>query len=539
MQTIPVDDEMMIEDVRTSHDLLPLALCLVAVIILAGSSIFFWYCHPLLIFCDQGLYMHMAQLLLQGKVPYVDMFEINPPLAIYLHTPPVLAASFFHLTQPFAFALYIWTLILISSLVGGLAAWRSGSRGALYVSMAAILGMVFFSRGQTLDFGQRDHIFAILYFPFFLVRYLRWQGLKNNRALGIIAGILGGIGIALKHYFVPVALAAEVVWVIDKKSLRPLLSTETVAASLTLLLYGVHFVFLPKGELQTFFGFIVPIYQAGYSYYMTSLSYNVFWSRPDLYLMAATTIGALALARRSSFVLPLQAFSLMSAAIFVLAGQVWTCHTMSTRMASDIALCVQALLCARFLPAFTRRGRLGPTILGLALIAFAVYHVKDPVESAMREHENGDLFWVKSLKHSVITPKDDIEACSKIVLNYTQPDDSILFISSAMAPGYPVFQQCERKPASRLLHGMVLPILSSLIEDPDQSESRKGLFQSRLRQIFDWYEDDIAANKPKIIFVQIRFIYDLLRERGFFERQMAGYKVLKDEGDYRVYLREQ
>jgi hypothetical protein len=536
MQTIPVDDEMTIEGVQTSHDLLPLALCLVAVMILAGSSIFFWYCHPLLIFCDQGLYMHMAQLFLEGKVPYVDMFEINPPLAIYLHTPPVLAAQFFHLTKPFAFALYIWLLIFSSCLVGALAAWRSGSRGALYVTMAAIFGLVFFSRGQTLDFGQRDHIFAILYFPFFLLRYLRWQGLKINRPLAIIAGIMGGIGIGLKHYFVPVALAAEIVWILDKRALRPLLATETVTAALVLVVYAVHFLFLPKAELETFFGFIVPIYQAGYSYYMTSMSFNFFWSRGDLYMMAATTVGALALARRSSFLLPMQAFSLMSALIFVLAGQVWTCHTMSTRMASDMAICVQMLVCARFLPAFMKR-KVGPMLLGLALIGFSINHVYEHVEGIIKEHENGDVFWVTSLKHSVITPKDDIEACSKIVLKYTAPEDSILFISSAMAPGYPVFLQSERKPASRFLHGMILPILTSIIDDPE--ETRTELFKSRLRQILDWYGEDIAANKPKVVFIQIRFIYDLLRERGFFEREMANYKVIQDEGDYRVYLRDQ
>ena len=538
MQTAPPKEAQMIEELpaTTSGDRLPLALALVAISILAGSSIFYWVCHPMMIFPDQGLYVHMAELFLQGKVPYVDMFEINPPLAIYLHVAPVLAARLFHITEPLAFSLYIWGLILLSSIAGGVAVWRSGSRGALYVGMAAILGFVYFSQCQILDFGQRDHVFAILYFPFFIVRYLRWQGLKVDRSLAILVGIMAGLGIALKHYFLLVAIAPEIVWALDKRTVWPCFRAETAATAMTILLYVVHFFFLPKAELQTYFGFIVPIYQAGYTYYMTSMSYNLLCSRGDFYVMALTTLGALVLARQSSFVLPLQAFSLMSAVIFVLAGQVWPCHTVSTRMASDMAIAVQALLFAGYLPAFIKRRRSVHIALGLALIIFAANHVNLSIRDAIHDQEEGEGFWASTVGHVVNSPSSDIDPCTRIVLEHTTKDDSILFISSAMAPGYPVFLQTGRRPGSRFLHGMVLPILGSLIESPE--EASPDLDRKRMKQVLDWYRDDIATNKPKLIFVQIRFIYDALKQRGFFEQQMAGYYLLQTEGDYRVYLRE-
>lgn len=538
MQTAPVKEIEMIEEVQatTAGDILPITLCLLATAILAASGIFYWTCHPLLIFPDQGLYVHMAELFLQGKVPYVDMFELNPPLAIYLHIAPVLAARLFHITEPLAFSLYIWALILLSSIAGGVAVWRSGSRGALYVGLASILGFVYFSQCQILDFGQRDHVFAILYFPFFIVRYLHWQGLKVDRSLAILVGIMAGIGISLKHYFLLVAMGPEIVWAIDKRSIWPYFRAETVATALTILLYVVHFFFLPKAELQTYFGFIVPVYQAGYTYYMTSLSYNLFCSRPDFYVMALTTVGAFVLARQSSFVLPLQAFSLMAAVIFVLAGQVWPCHTVEIRMASDMAIAVQLLLFAGYLPAFLKKSRIAHTLLGLALVLFAANHVYPTVCDAIHERDDGEGFWDTSLGHIVISPTADIDPYTRIVLQRSRKDDSILFISSAMAPGYPVFLQTGRKPGSRFLHGMVLPILSSLIESPEELHPDQD--RKHMKQVLEWYRADIEANKPKLIFVQIRFIYDGLKQRGFFENQMAGYKLLQTEGDYQVYLRE-
>ncbi len=539
MQAAPAEQALMIEEapLQKSGDLPAIVMCIVAILIFAFNGIFFWVSHPLMIFSDQGLYMHMAQLFLRGHVPYVEMFEINPPLAIYLHILPVKAARLFHITLPMAFSLYIWSLIFLSSILSAIAVWRSGSRGALYMGIAAILGLVYYSQlsTQILDFGQRDHMFAILYFPFFIVRYLHWQGLKVDRWVAVTAGIIAGAGIALKHYFVLVALAPEIVWCIDRRAIAPFFRTETVAAVLTMLLYALHFLFLPKAELDTFFGFIVPIYQAGYSYYMTSLSYNLIISRNELYAMCITTLGALVLARRSSFVLPLQAFSLMSFVIFVLAGQVWTCHTVEIRLASAMACFAQAFLLVRYLPSFTKWSKIGPILLGLAVVAFGLYNVYTHIEETLHDREAGEGFFVPSLGRSIIVPTNDIDPFTRIVNDHTTPGDYILFVSSAMAPGYPVFLQSERRPASRFLHGMIVPILGSIIDE--QHGADVDLFKERMQQVFDWYKEDIAKNKPKLIFVQIRFMSDLLSKNDFYANEMANYRVIQELGDYRVYMR--
>jgi hypothetical protein len=538
LPTATAEEVSRIEEVptRTANDLLPLIWTILAILIWAGCGIFYWLSHPMLIFPDQALYLHMAKLFLQGKVPYVDMFDNNPPLAFYLQIFPVCMATLLHIPEPLAFSLYIWGLVLLSGTISGIVLWRSGSRGSLYVGMAAILGFVCFNQQQCLDFGQREHIFTILYLPFFILRYLRWQGQKLDRSTAILTGIMAGVGISLKHYFLLVAFAPELVWAIENRALRPFFRIETVALSLTILLYLAHFLFLPRAELNSYFGFIVPIYQAGYSYYTTSMPYNfnTFW-RGDFYLMALTTLGAMVLTRQSSLVLPLQAFSLMSALIFVLAGQVWSYHVVPVRMANEIALFVQALLFGRYLPNFIRGSKFAPLFLGLAVISVTSYQGYLTCCDMISERARGDVFFLPSLGYDGDSPDCDINPYTKIVIDRTAKDDSILFISSSMSPGYPVFLQSGRKPASRFLHAMILPVLGSVIDNPQ--EPNKKPYEERMRQILEWYGEDIARNKPKVIFVQSRYIFDLLDPRGFFKRQMANYELLQDKDDYRVYLR--
>jgi len=534
------DDATRIEDLTAVGDsnLLPLLMVVLAGLLMAAGGIFYWLSHPMLIYPDQALYVHMAKLFLQGKIPYVEMFDNNPPLAIYLEILPVWLSQAFKLTEPLAFSMYIWALIIFSCTTGGIALWRSGCRGSLYAGLATLLGFVYFNQHQVVDFGQREHIFAILYLPFFLLRYLRWQGKKIDAPLAILIGACAGIGISLKHYFLLVALAPEIVWLVERRSIKPFFKAETVAMAVTILLYLLHFLFLPKEELQFFFGVIVPIYKAGYSYYTTSMSFNLntYW-RGDFYIMALTCIGALLLSRRSSLVMPLQAFSLMSAAIFILAGQVWSYHVLPVRMANEIALSVQAFLFCFYLPDFMRTKKWAAAAFAGLVLATAGYQTLERKRQILSERERGEVFFLPTLGYDGDCPASDINPYTQIVVDRTAKDDSILFISSSMGPAYPVYLQSRRQPASRFLHAMVLPLLASVIDNPQTGDDREQ-FKERMKQFLDWYGQDIALHKPKLIFVQNNFIYGLLSRHGFFKRYMSNYKVIQVQDDNRVYLRD-
>ena len=516
--------------------MVPVALAALAALLFAASGIYYWLCHPLMIYPDQGLYLHMAKLLLQGKIPYVQMFDNNPPLAIYIQTWPILVAATLHIPEPLAFALYIWSLILIACTASGIMLCRSNNRGSIYCGLVVIIAFVYFNQKQVLDFGQREHIFTILYFPFLILRYLRWQGLKVDRWLAVVVGIMAGIGIGLKHYFLLVALAPEIVWAIERRDFKPLFKIETLTLAATLAIYLLHFLFLPRSELDNFFGFIVPIYKAGYQYYTTSLSYNLntFW-REDFYYMALTTLGALILARRSALVMPLQAFSLMSALIFILAGQVWSYHVLPIRLANDLALLLQAALFLDYLPAALKNKKSSHLILAfLVLVGSAAEAFRHCAETNY-DVKSAEEFFLPSLGYSGLCPAIDIDKFSLFVLDHTSKDDSLIFISSSMAPGYPVYLQTDRKPGSRFLHAMILPVLQFIIDKPELADKAK--YRQDLNQLLLWYGQDIADNRPKYIFVQFPYIAGILDQHGFFQKQMADYTLFQTIDDTKIYVR--
>lgn len=83
----------------------------------SAAGFWWWLSHPLLIGSDQALYASMAQLFLEGRVPYVDMFDNNPPLAFYLQIPPVVIAQLGNIPLPLSFSMYVSALTLLSSLL--------------------------------------------------------------------------------------------------------------------------------------------------------------------------------------------------------------------------------------------------------------------------------------------------------------------------------------------------------------------------------------------------------------------------------------
>jgi hypothetical protein len=517
------------------------ALVLVCICTIS-ALVFFSLKHPLLVFPDQGLYLHMAKLLLQGRVPYVDMFDNNPPLAIYLETIPIAAAQAFHLTEPLAFNLYICGLITLSFLLSSFILFKSGNRGAFHAGLVALTGFVFFNQFEVVDFGQREHIFCILYLPFFLLRYLRWLGDKPiSKATAITAGLLAGVGIALKHYFLLIALAPELIWCIESRlsarSLKPMLAPESFAAASAVALYLLHFLFLPKAELEAYFGLIVPIYSAGYKFYVTSFSYNFnTWWRKDFYIMLLTTCGALFLAGRSSLVMPLQAFSLMSALVFVLAGQFWSYHVIPVRMCNYMSGMLQLFLLIDYLPVWVKANRFSPMFGCLVLLLTCGQITLSNYEPELKQIGPHDEFFMSQIGYLGDSPEADIDPLSRLVVDRTDKDDSILFISTSMSPGYPVYLQTGRKPASRLLHAMIIPVLQYVIDKPD--ELRKPFFKDKMRQFLDMYGEDIRKNHPKMIFIQFPLMSDLLERRDFFNKEMIDYKLLETRGETKIYIRE-
>lgn len=135
--------------------------------------------------CDVGQFLLAGRMILEGKVPFVDIIDTNPPLIMYLsaipaaleRVVPLHAATIFNLLTLGAVAASAWSLrVLLRRPETGL----SGGEADY-----ATLAWTCFSLGVHLNqsYGQRDHLFVLAFFPHAILRWVRFDCGKEAKEL--------------------------------------------------------------------------------------------------------------------------------------------------------------------------------------------------------------------------------------------------------------------------------------------------------------------------------------------------------------------
>jgi len=187
---------------------------------------------------DNDWYLVVAQRLLAGGRYGRDFMEPNPPLIILLSVPPVLLAPLLHLPVYTAFVAYVCGLILLSAWL----AWRSlrwcmadqpVGAAVLLLCYTAILALE-----PGYDFGQREHLFVILFAPGLLWFAARDAG--DTRPLSAsngLAVVLAAIGVLIKPFVLLVPLMMLVLKAGHHRTWRMVLDGSVVVFLLVAVLY--------------------------------------------------------------------------------------------------------------------------------------------------------------------------------------------------------------------------------------------------------------------------------------------------------------
>jgi hypothetical protein len=178
---------------------------------------------------DVGWYLYVAGALLEGEGLYRSLIEINPPLSSYLSVVPVLLASKIgHPVEIVTKLLVLMLVLLTTAWSTWLVAATNTSRWLSPLFAAAALLALLGAPG--IDFGQREHLMMAFVLPYVVVTWRRLTGNAVGRSAAILAGALGGVGIALKPHFVVIWLALEAWHVMRGRSgLRAALRLESLA----------------------------------------------------------------------------------------------------------------------------------------------------------------------------------------------------------------------------------------------------------------------------------------------------------------------
>ncbi len=483
----------------------------------------YWFAHPLLIHADQSVYLAMADMFLQGKKPYVDFFDFNPPLIIYLSTIPVAISKMVPLPSIQIFNLTVNFLMLFSTALSGALFYANRHSTDRYLYFPLLLAPIICTQTQSYDFGQREHLFVLLYFPFFVCRLMRYRSGHIPANLSALVGIFAAVGVSLKPQFLLTALLLEAVLMGQWRTLKFASSPETKICALLTVLYLVHFVFLGQTALDVLLQQAWPIYTTGLSYFhigfiegLASLSN---FSYP-YYLLALALTLAFACKGRSPWLEPAVALTLVSLFSLLQAGSIWTYRGIPLQLGCWILIALATGLGIEFL--FTRKPKIQVPLRLLLLAGSAYICLCAFAPDAFKDSASGSRqFDLAQIGYSGKSPLNDLSPLAPSIVAHSKMGDKVIYLGRGVRPGYPSILQARRNSGSRYLHGMILPMLLVCIE---KNPTR---YTPLLDKVIANYGDDILANKPKLIFMDDIFVAPLFAQHQFVQKYMTNYELVE------------
>jgi len=508
---------------------------------------YFWLKNPLLMGSDQALLLAISQMMLDGKQLYTQIHEINPPLILYINLIPAVICRVFHVTAAHALAVLVlgWTLLSVS--LAALCAHRHRDDDQSFYFLPLLMLFLFFIKSDIIDFGQKEQLLCISYLPFLLVRYFRWNDKKIGSVMAVICGVLAGIGICLKPYFLLIAATPELIFFLQKQKWKgkwkPLVAPEVVAAAAVGIIYIVHFFFLPKDVFDTFFYFILPLVKQGYAYFTVSPMRLLNVWRSDFLHLLLVVILAIPLRKYNRLLAPLVGFSLASVAAYLLAGQEWSYHLTPVRFGTYLLGGLEGATAVFILRSLLpkKRDRFD-SILGYGIIVFFSGWLA--VSLLGLYLHNAEKIPVTSSAGSISAQGSDIDAgmaqgvdWDRIVADYSKPGDSILFITSGVAPAYPLTLQTGRKCGSRYPHAMTLLMAKYIAWDKPGVVDKKP-YERLLDRIIGEYGEDIKNNQPTLIVVEKSEVNAVLTKFDFYDKFMPNYYQAEKLEEYLIFTRK-
>jgi hypothetical protein len=376
--------------------------------------------HPLRISPDQSMFVAIGELLLQGKRPYVDFFDINPPLAFYIHIAPNLVARYLGFTQPQAFwyttiALWFYSVSFSLWLL-----WRQVKNPESFVFMPLIVSfsyLTLFLSGQD-EFGQREHLFLLLFLPLFIVRWLRWKSAAMPAAAAITAALLASVGLFLKPSYLIAAIALEALWLRENKNWKCLFAPEAIVCMLFGLIYAGFLFAMPQSMKNGYFGLMVPVFTLGYGEYGTSLMFQLMgWGpyfKDYLLLLINTCILGIFLNRFSSLITPLLVFSLWGFASYLLQGQPWLNHALPFLAGAYMLAGVEAAIIFFILrKVFAKFEKIIDTISIASLCLWQFQVNSQEIANQKKQAADSPKLAMICLGYSGDVPKDDLLSTQK------------------------------------------------------------------------------------------------------------------------------
>jgi hypothetical protein len=441
---------------------------LLAIIFCAGALFY----GTLQIHHDVAWYVYCNFRQLEGMQLYVDFIEINPPISFYLTMPPVLASVATGL--PVKICLVIFVIALTAgSLFLAMAIDQAApeERRWKMIAGAAVLMVV-----PICVFGQREHFAVLLSLPYFYACAARLRGQGVTLWMAITAGLMAGIGLSIKHYFLLAPLLVEAYLIYGQGSVRSLFRPEIYAATIAGLLHAAFaLIFHPE-----YFTVIVPLILAAYDAYGRPLWFIALmpWNMAVLVAMAFWLM-----ARRYITNVTNADILFVAALAFVLCviwqNKGWAYHTLPTSLL--LALASIELV--------------APAVSGRAITRKLSQRQKWTIPAAPII-----LIVLQTLMSGPY--RNDLALVSAEVIARYAPGGSVFVMSSNLSVGFPMVLETKTTWASRFATQWLLP---QIVRAEKEAQSLTDQRREQVKQLAKYDVDVTVADfekfKPDIVFV--------------------------------------
>jgi hypothetical protein len=316
---------------------------------------------------DVAWLLYVARRWLAGRELYVDVVEVNPPLIVWISAIPIRIAGALGIDAqytaiPFFMAAVLgcawWTATLLRR-AGGL----FEDRVPVFAAIGTVLLVV-----PAGDLGQREHLLVASILPYLALFARSLDGDRSDLRESLIAGVLAGLGCALKPRYVGVFVVLEVLALLRGRS--PL-RAQTVAAGAALLAYAALVALICPAYLRR----AVPLALALYGASDVPLRHLVVDS---LRLMFGQAVALLLWWNRrqrrpeGNLMLTLVVFAITSTAICFMDGKDWFYHRLPATIATLLALLCWSASVLFHRRTDTRLASLPVVVAGVAVVVFLV-----------------------------------------------------------------------------------------------------------------------------------------------------------------------
>jgi hypothetical protein len=500
-------------------------IIVVSTILSAMAFQFLWF--ALAIPAEAALSYQCGLLIADGKVPFIDFFEVASPALMYINAIPAVVCKIipavhqiivFHacLIVLMAASFYLSAAILFRQRI------REQSHAPLFIIGFALLNLLAINEA-----GQRENLFLLFYIPFFLCRWLAWSNQHCEKRLSLIAGISGGIAACLDPLCLLTVVTMELFFLITKLKFAALRSTEMISAVAVIAIFFCHFAFFPAEYANTYFNWALRLVLCDYGMFDERL----YWvdKTPDLrkliYAVVFAIVICLGLRRWCALIAPCIGLSLVGLCLFIIEGRTMTYQTLPMCFAVGLAVFLVLSVVLNGLAKWrtVNLSRLKPVAVAVVCIVgfagFVAYKL-----NAARQMKTIDMATIGYFGTTYVT--DPSEFATKL-MEQTSVNDPVMILNDRVRPAYPLIVQYKRKPSGYLLTGFPIRMSRMLID------SNIGVADKYAGKQFQMYErllKDIQA-KPTMIMLEKDSLGNVLKD----QKVLAAIEALYDESSYALF----